>query len=50
VALAASSISLTLRAPPFMQTIVAATILTACEVAAAFGLSRLLRRVLVGTR
>jgi hypothetical protein len=33
-----------------MQTIVAATILTAFEVAAAFALSRLLRRVLVGTR
>jgi hypothetical protein len=33
-----------------MQIIVAATILTAFEVGAAFGLSRLLRRVLVDTR
>jgi hypothetical protein len=33
-----------------MQTIVAATRLTTFEVAAAFGLSRLLRRVLVDTR
>ncbi len=50
MALAASSISLPQELPLFMQTIVAATILTACEVAAAFGLSLLLRRVLVGTR
>jgi hypothetical protein len=33
-----------------MQIFIAATILTACEVAAAFGVSHFLRRVLVGTR
>jgi hypothetical protein len=33
-----------------MQTLLAATILTTVEVVAALGLSRLLRRVLVGTR